>query len=153
MPAPKHLSDLAANILNRSLGRKGQIGGFMWQRALKTRKGVSSLVTKEVRCVARVGIEYDNQRAVKEGRESGELPAVNQGLPWGQWLQYPYLIEHKDNLYLRIYPMPGHMPKEVYRLNGQIARREEVEPLCLASEFKPHESCICLNLNHLLRIK
>lgn len=155
MPIPAHISDLAASVLNRTLKRKGQIAGLLWERPLKVRKGVTSRITKEVRCVARLGIEYDNQVAVQTARAEGELPPVNAGLPWGQWAQYPYLIEHKDALYLRLYPVPGSHPKTIYRLNGQVARREEIEALCLASEFREHDggNCITLNLSHLRRMR
>lgn len=121
---------------------------------MKTRKGVTSVITKEVRCVARVGIDYEAKASTIEGRESGELPAVNGGLPWGKWLQFPYLIEHKDSIYLRLYPVAGGHPKVRYRINGQIARKEEIEQLCLASEFREHDDgCIALNVSHLQRMR
>lgn len=149
-----HLSELGASVLNRALGRKGRFIGVLWNRPLKTRKGIASMVTKEVRCVARIGIDYDAQATVQAGRESGELPAENAGLPWGKWAQFPYLIEHKDSLYLRLYPVKTSHPKVIYRLNGQIARKEEIEQLCLASEFREYDgACITLNLNHLRRMR
>lgn len=151
---PPAQSDLAVDILNRAMGRKGQFVGLLWVRPMAVRKGIESVVTKEVRTVARVGIEYDNQAAVIEGRASGDLPPENAGLPWGKWLHYPYLIEHKGNLYFRLYPVNGTKAKTVYRLNGQIARREEIEGLCLAKEFYEKESaCFTLNLSHLRRMR
>ncbi len=155
------ISAKAQSAINLALSRKGQFAGFLWNRPMKTRKGISSLVTKEVRCVARVGIDYDKQAKVLEGRANGELPEVNNGLPWGQWKQFPYLIEHtnktgEENLYLRIYPLSNSKPKVIYRINGQIARKEEIEGLCLASEFKEDNgdrTCITLNVNNLQRMK
>lgn len=151
---PPAQSDLAVDILNRAMGRKGQFVGLLWVRPMAVRKGIESVITKEVRTVARVGIEYDNQAAVIEGRASGDLPPENAGLPWGKWLHYPYLIEHKGNLYFRLYPVNGAKAKTVYRLNGQIARREEIEGLCLAKEFYEKDgACFTLNLSHLHRMR
>jgi len=63
-----------------------------WVREAKTFKGVSEKITKSVRMVGRMGIDYDNMASVQAKRESGELPAENQGLKWGFWVTFPYLI-------------------------------------------------------------
>lgn len=153
------ISDMADKALARALTRKGQFSGFLWVRPMKTRKGVSSVITKEVRCVARVGIDYEHKQSTIEGREDGTLPAENGGLPWGKWKQFPYLIEHtnKDgiySIYLRLYPVANGKPKVRYRINGQLARKEEIESLCLASEFRESDdNCITLNISHLQRMK
>lgn len=158
MPIPAHISDLAASVLNRTLKRKGQIAGLLWERPLKVRKGVASRITKEVRCVARLGIEYDAQRAVQDARADGELPPVNAGLPWGQWAQYPYLIEHGDNLFIRLYPVAGRVPRVRYLLNDPEGNfpvdKAYAETLCLASEFREHTGgCLTLNVSHLRRLR
>ena len=113
---------------------------------MKTRKGTASIVEKMVSGVFRAGINYDNKQSVQDKRESGELPAVNAGLPWGQWLIFPHVISHKGNLYLRIYPANQNQVKSEYFLNGISARREEIEPLCLASEFTERESVECMTI-------
>jgi len=96
----------------------------------------------------RSGIDYDNQKAVIEARESGELPAENSGLPWGEWKQYPYIIEHKGSEYVRFYPASGKdiktgenfRPVTEYYLDGELTTKEIIEPFCLASEFRKSES-------------
>lgn len=137
------------------LSVKGQFFSIVWRRPMKTRKGVSSLVEKMVSGVFRAGINYDNKASVQEKRESGELPAVNAGLPWGQWLVFPHIISHKGNLYLRIYPANANQVKAEYFLNGESARLEEIEPLCLASEFQERGDveCMTVTLSHVKTAK
>lgn len=137
------------------LSVKGQFFSIVWRRPMKTRKGTESLVEKMVSGVFRAGIDYDNKQSVQEKRESGELPATNQGLPWGQWLVFPHVISHKGNLYLRIYPANANQVKAEYFLNGESARREEIEPLCLASEFQERASveCMTVTLSHVQTAK
>lgn len=118
--------------------RKGQNLKATFNKTLKTRKGVEQVVTKTTSIVVRGGIEYDNQKVVVEGRESGELPAENQGLPWGEWVQYPFHIAHKGSDYVRFYAGSGlsFEPKTAYFLDGVQVPKEQVEALCLASEFR-----------------
>lgn len=125
---------------------KGQFFSIVWRREMKTRKSTTSKVEKMVSGVFRAGLDYDNKASVQDKRESGELPAVNQGLPWGSWLLFPHIISHKGNLYLRIYPTNANQVRAEYFLNGESARREEVEPLCLASEFAEREQAECITV-------
>lgn len=141
--------------LNQILERKGQFAGFLWDRPLKTRKGVSSVVTKEVYCVGRLGINNDNRAAVQEAREDGRLPSENQGLPWGKWFIFPFVIEHKGGFYIRIVPVSGAIPKVTYRCNGQVISKEEAIALCLASEFKSLDQeigCMTIKVENLVAI-
>lgn len=150
------LAPRTASHIRRALARAGQFTGFLWVRPMKTRKDVSALVTKSVRCVGRVGLAYDKREAVQEARASGELPAQNAGLPWGQWLLFPYLIQHKGKLYLRIYPVPNRRPRVIYRIDGRLASRAEVEPLCLSSEFsevREDIGCMTLGVDNLRLVK
>lgn len=145
------------DILATFLSRKGQFAGFLWNRPLKTRKEFSHLsITKSVRCVAQVGVDYDNRASVQAARESGELPSENAGLPWGQWKVFPYVITHKGNDYLRIYPVANRVPRVVYRCNGAMVSREFAESVCLASEFRettaPH-TCFTVNAANVLAIR
>lgn len=149
-------------LVRRALSKAGHFTGFLWVRPMKTRKGVTDTVTKTVRCVGRVGLAYDNRAAVQDARESGELPATNAGLPWGEWFAvngesfFPYLITHKGNLYLRIYPVPGRAPKVIYKLNGRIVSKAEIAHLCLASEFsevKEDIGCMTLGVNALRLVR
>jgi hypothetical protein len=124
--------------------RKGQNINAVWGKSLKTRKGVEDVVEKVTSIVVRGGIEYDNMGVVKDGREDGSLPEENAGLPWGEWVEYPFHIAHKDQDYCRFYSASGvdistggeFIPKTEYYMNGEVVDKSVIEPLCLASEFR-----------------
>lgn len=144
------------SLISKALAKQGQFTGFLWNRPAKVRKGCAVEITKEVRCVARVGVDHEHRAKVQAARESGELPSENQGLPWGQWLLFPYLITHKGKLYLRIYPVEGRRPHVIYRMNGQIVSKEEIKQFCLASEFSEVNEqigCMTLSVEHLKQVK
>jgi hypothetical protein len=106
------------------------------ERDCKVRKGVAESIRKHVRTVGRIGIEYNNVAAVQEKRRTDELPAEPQPLPWGQWSEYPYLIEHKGTYYIRLYrgTSPLVKPKTFFLLNGKEIDKSEIEEKLLASE-------------------
>ena len=120
---------------------KGSNRRAVFQRTLKTRKGVENVVTKVTSIVVRAGIDYDNQKAVMEGRESGDLPAENNGLPWGEWVEFPFHIQHKGEDYVRFYAGSGldFAPKVEFFLDGVSVPKETIVPLCLASETATKE--------------
>jgi hypothetical protein len=142
-------------ILESAQKRKGQYAGLLWNRPLATRKDVLATVTKEVRCVARLGINYENMASTKEGRENGKLPAENAGLPWGVWDKFPYTIAHKGQTYLRLYPLTNGKVRTIYRINGKMAKASEAKEICLAKEFSKGEpsSCLTVNLANIVRIR
>lgn len=133
----------------------GQFARLTWESVMQTRAGVVSTITKRVEATVRIGLSQDTREAVKIARRQGNLPRSNQGLRWGVWLYFPYLIFHKGETYLRIYPVINITPKVTYYLNGQEARLEEIEQLVLASEL-PKEykawNCFYLNVKHLKSI-
>jgi hypothetical protein len=121
---------------------KGQNLSAIFGKQLKTRKGVEAVVEKVSRIVVRGGIDYDNIKSVQEKRESGELPSENAGLPWGQWAEFPFHIQHKEQDYLRLYPASGleFIPKVEYYLNGELSTKDAIESLVLKSELpKPND--------------
>jgi hypothetical protein len=131
----------------------GQFVGVSWARPMKTRKGISDVITKSVRSTVQVGAKHDNRASVIEARANGEAPAENQGLPWGQWVEglENRLIEHKGAFYVRLYPIHNadgtpRACKTVYRLNGKSVSRAVIESLCLASEFAEKKEFACYTL-------
>ncbi len=136
-----------ATILENVLAKKGQFGSVVINKPLKNRAGVKHDVRKITKMVIRAGINYDNLTVVKEKRESGKLPPVNAGLPFGSWVAYPYLIHHKGNHYIRLYPASS---KTEYLLDGKPTDIESIKHLVLASEVKPnHSDCITVNINNI----
>lgn len=126
-----------------------------WVRPCKTRKGVQDSITKAVRMVGRMGIDYDNIGAVQDKRESGELPKENAGLPWGVWATFPYLIEHQGAFYLRLYNGTSEKvkPEVHFFRNGVEVRKDEIAPVLLASEKEEkHGDCFTCKLENMTRI-
>lgn len=117
------------------LTKKGQFVSFNTVRDMKVRKGVDP-IRKESEFVARIGVAYDNIKNVQEKREDGRLPEENQGLPWGTWAHFPYVIEHKSEYYVRCSVAKGTVGKAHFFQNGVEISREEAKAACLASEFK-----------------
>jgi hypothetical protein len=108
-----------------------------WERDCKVRKSVTDSIRKRTHMAGRLGVEYDNLKAVKDKRESGELPEENAGLPWGEWLQYPLFISHKGNIYLRLYTgtsATAH-PYVTFLKNGEKIEKAAIENCLLASEL------------------
>ena len=75
----------------------------------------------------------------KRKRREGELPRENQGLPWGEWMEYPYLIRHKGKHYLRLYVDRSAIRTNWY-LNGEKIPKNEILDVLLSSEKSNKES-------------
>lgn len=142
----KKLKALTATQIVRALkDRKGQHVLVSWERPLKTLGEVSMDIRKRTVAYVRAGINYANLAAVKAGIEAGTRDEV-QGLQWGEWEQFPFIIKHtprgtsKVIRYVRLYPAVfGNLQNEMvtsYTIDGVAATAEQVKPYCLASEFR-----------------
>ena len=115
--------------------QKGSFTAMVWERPVKTKKAYSNeVITKRSEGVIRLGINYDNIKHVKEKRANGELPKENQGLQWGQWELYPYIITNKGKKYLRVTTSKNNKIKTKYFVNGRETSYDEIENMLLASE-------------------
>jgi hypothetical protein len=133
--------------IEKIMSVKGQIVTLTTSRAMKVRKGESPITKKSVfQC--RFGIVYDNMKEVKEKRISGELPEENAGLPWGEWMVFPYLIQHKNEVYVRCSKINSNVTTKVQYFSGDTEISEdEAQRICLASEFpKNKESSNVFNV-------
>lgn len=127
--------DTRVDHLTKLLNRKGQIATIKTKRAMRMRKGHDP-VFKESEFQCRIGVNYDNIGEVKEKRASGELPFENTGLPWGTWLHFPYVIEHKEQYYIRCTAVDNNFYRApIYTQNGVVISEEEAKIACLKSEF------------------
>lgn len=126
-----------------------------WVRPCKVKKAVTDMITKSVRMVGRMGIDYDNIASVQTKRENGELPSENNGLPWGTWDIFPFMIEHKGNYYLRLYNGTSDKvhPEVHFFKNGQEVNKDEIAPVLLASEKEEKTGdCFCCKVENMTRI-
>lgn len=105
------------------------------------------VITKRSFAVVRFGVEYDHMKAVQLKRESGELPAQNAGLKWGEWEMFPYFIRHNGSMYLRCNPSHNNPVTTEYYLNGVKVDKAQIENMCLASEFRKTEALDTFTVN------
>lgn len=143
-------------MLELLMSRKGQIVTVKTQRPVKMKKGQPEVIkTSEFQC--RVGVDYDNISVVKEARENGDLPAENAGLPWGEWIEFPYTIGHKGETYIRCTMANSKFRREpVFTLiDGSVIDKAKVKLGALASEFKEGVEKVVFNikLSSLLDVK
>lgn len=126
----------AMQVLNKILHCKGQFVKVFWKsNPTPSAKHKTSVVLEKVtEGVCRAGIEYTNLKPVKEAIERGEK-SENEPLPWGSWMLYPYLIEHKGSIYIRLYPSEANNPKSKFLVNG-----EEVTKDVFATYLTPSEA-------------
>jgi hypothetical protein len=135
----------------------GSHRGIVWQRDAKVKKDCPyANVRKQTMAYVRAGIDFANLGAVKEGIESGERDEV-QALPWGTWSVFPYIIEHKGNEYVRLYPpVFGNLrPITRWFANGSPVEFSAVRPYLLASEMPKDEvpQCFTLKAESIIAIK
>ena len=114
----------------------GQFVSVVSVKRMRTKKNVTSEVVKQSEFTCRAGVEYDNMAKTDIRRESGEAPAQNAGLPWGEWEEYPYSIRHKGKRYLRFSEAAGTKTKSRDFLDGKEVSADDVRDLCYASEFR-----------------
>jgi hypothetical protein len=107
-------------------GRKGQFISAKWQSQVKTAAAHKHLeVVKISHAVVRTGIDYANLRQ-NEDHETGELP-------WGEWSNAPWIIEHRGEHYLRLYIAEDASVNSSYLMNGEPTTRETVQELLTPS--------------------
>lgn len=134
------------DLLKKFLSKTGQICSVTWQRDCKVYKGETRSVQKRVSAVVRAGVNYDKMASVKEKREDGTLPAENQGLSWGKWFVFPYIIEHKGEHYLRFSHFSGGKLETHFFLDGKEVDKSELEGICTAAEFVDRDGLDCFNV-------
>jgi hypothetical protein len=141
----------ASDIVNQVSSRKGQHVQATWQRVAKTLKDCPSLIVKRTSAYVRAGIEYANLALVKDAVASGQRDEV-EGLRWGEWSQYPFIIAHKGKEYVRLYPAVFDnlsTPHVEWSMDGKPVTYEQVEPYLLASEKRKdnEDRPLCFTLN------
>ena len=125
------------NALDIILANKEKELVFETRRSMKVRKGKTP-VEKVSRFHALVGMVYDELTEVIEARASGELPKENQGLPYGTWKEFPYLIDHKGELYVRLTKVRAPRPTKTRYFRGAVeVTLDEIRADLLASETSP----------------
>lgn len=133
-----------SEIYNKFKSVRGQRVALVIERPVKTKKGFSGAIVKRtVTSAVRAGVAYDNVAEVQAKRESGELPAENAGLPWGQWEEFPHTIFHKGKRYFRFQKLNGGKTRVKFFYKGKEVDSEFVKSVAYASEFAEKEQSLC----------
>ncbi len=144
------------DIVKTLKNHKGQHIQACWRRQAKTRKGVSG-IEKQTCAYVRSGIDYANLGVVKQGIASGERGDV-QPLPWGNWLEFPFLIEHKGEHYVRLYPasFQNLKPSVQWFRDGNPVELADIKESLLASEYTTYSDnepvCFTIRANDVVFI-
>jgi hypothetical protein len=115
-------------------------------------KGV--LLEKVSNGTFRAGINFANLGSVKEAIANGERGEV-QSLPWGEWVSFPYLIAHKGEQYVRLYPSVGHKVEVKFFVNGAEVSKDEFNGYLTPSDAKPSAEaveCFTIKASNILAI-
>jgi len=115
----------ASEVLDTILSCKGSHVSVHYQTFDKPRKeskasGVIEL-KRIVKGAFRAGLEFKNLKEIKEAIAAGERGEI-QPRKWGVYTKYPFLLEHKGEEYIALYPASGgfiQRPKTTYFVNGQ----------------------------------
>ena len=120
---------------------KGAHVKVTWSRPCKTLKSFDGgVITKRTSAFVRAGIDFANLASVKNSIANGERGEV-QSLPWGTWREFPFVIEHKGNEYVRLYPASFNnlRPSVEYSRDGFPVTLNEIAPFLQASELRDND--------------
>jgi hypothetical protein len=95
--------------------------------------------------VFRAGINFANLMSVKEGIRDGERGEV-QPLPWGKWTHFPYLIEHKGQTYVRLYPAVNGRVNVSYFVDGSPVDKDAFNSFLVPSEANRNDPVECFTV-------
>lgn len=82
--------------------------------------------------VFRSGVNFANLASTKAEFASGERTEV-EPLAWGEWSDFPFVITHKGERFLRLTTVNGAKSKSVFKVNGLEVSKEEFESFLVPS--------------------
>jgi hypothetical protein len=130
--------------LEKFLSLKGQYCNLTLKTEVKPAAAHKARkLEKVITGVFRVGINYSNMKAVIEKRGGSVEP---QPLPWGQWVDHPYVIIHKGQYYFRVTPQWRDI-SITYFVDGFAVNKEIFVTFLIPSEAKRSgELPLCLTV-------
>lgn len=130
-------------VIDRAKSKKGSFASIVWERPLKTRKAYNgnTIVKRTYGSGLRMGVNYDNMKAVQEYRKDGVLPSENQGLISREWIEPNLTLRSlkTGKTLLRVSMASNSSFRTEYFLNGKPTTKETIEQMVLASEVKSHD--------------
>jgi hypothetical protein len=145
-------------ILAKILNCKGQYISLITKTTVQPAAAHKSVaLEKIISNKYRAGIQFKNLTSVKKAIESGEREEI-QPLRWGKWKKYPYVIEHKDKEYIRLYPSTNSDSgiEVKYKVNGKEVPRSAFNAYLKPSDLNKQGAipeCYYIALDNILEIK
>lgn len=138
--------------------KKGQFFSITFSKQLPVCKNFKGFheVKKVSNAIVRIGVKYDNIKAVAEKRVTGELPKENSGLPWGEWDIPGYTIKHNGKIYLRVSLVNGNKIRSDYYVDSLSVDEGIAKGYCLASAFRTSEGkpdVLTINIENIERVR
>ena len=132
-----HMSNMhtasSSNVINAFLTAAGQFASVTFKSNPKPAASFKGVVLEKVTTgVFRSGVNFANLTSVKDGIESNERGEV-QPLAWGSWENFPFVISHKGERFLRLTTVNGMKSKSTFKVNGVEVNKDEFEQFLVPS--------------------
>lgn len=155
-------------VLEALMDAPGSMRAVVIESPVPTLESVQGItVSKRSRLFVTAGTEYRNRKEIREAIEAGTRGAV-QPLPWGVWVNYPYVIGHTPKgtgvytEYVRAFPPTEDQmqhfnlrPSVQFFANGAEITREQAIEFCgsKAKADKEHKSALALSVPNVITIE
>ena len=121
------------NVINAFLAAAGQFASVTFKsNPTPAAKFKGTVLEKTTTGVFRSGVNFANLSSTKAEFASGERTEV-QPLAWGEWVQFPFVIAHKGERFLRLTTVNGVKSKSTFKVNGVEVSRDEFESFLVPS--------------------
>lgn len=121
------------NVINAFLAAAGQFASVTFKSNPKPAAAFKGVTLEKVTTgVFRSGVNFANLASTKAEFATGERTEV-QPLAWGEWVQFPFVIAHKGERFLRLTTVAGVKSKSVFKVNGVEVSRDEFEQFLVPS--------------------
>lgn len=121
--------------------KPGTIHTMVYQKQLKTLKGVEDVITKRTTTQCRFHVNYENIKVVKDYKAThdlGEKAGQLQGVEWVDD-KHNFLKNKSGAIQLRCSRANGNKTVSEYYKNGKLVDKTEIQALCLKSEFPTYK--------------
>ena len=130
---PNAMTPALNNVINAFLSASGQFASVTFKSNPKPAAEFKGVVLEKVTTgVFRSGVNFANLGSTKAEFASGERTEV-QPLAWGEWVQFPFVIAHKGERFLRLTTVNGAKSKSKFFVNGTEVARNEFESFLVPS--------------------
>lgn len=121
------------NVIEAFLSSAGQFASVTFKSNPKPAAAFKGVVLEKVTTgVFRSGVNFANLASTKAEFASGERTEV-QPLAWGEWAQFPFVIAHKGERFLRLTTVKGKKSQSTFKVNGVEVTRDEFESFLVPS--------------------